>query len=67
MRIALPLSRPVSRLAQPSILRVIALWRSRRALRALSPEQLRDVGISAQQAQAEAARPIWDAPESWTR
>lgn len=67
MRIAL--SRPVSspRLARLSLQRAVALWRSRRALAALDAAQLDDVGISAQQAQAEAQRPLWDAPSSWKR
>ncbi|MCI4662244.1 MAG: DUF1127 domain-containing protein [Neomegalonema sp.] len=34
--------------------------RSRQALAQLSPEQLEDIGLSAEQAKAEAARPFWD-------
>lgn len=49
---------------------LIAIWqawqrrlmtvRSRRALLNLSAEQLRDVGLTEQQARREAWRPIWD-------
>lgn len=67
MRIAL--SRPASspRRARLSLRHAIALWRSRRALAALDAAQLDDVGISAQDAQAEARKPLWDAPASWKR
>jgi uncharacterized protein YjiS (DUF1127 family) len=54
-----------SRPARLSILKVAALWRSRRHLSALTPEQLEDAGITPSQAHAEAARPVWDAPASW--
>lgn len=40
-----------------------ALARSRRALASLTKEQREDIGITARQAQEEAARPFWDAPE----
>ncbi len=65
MRIAL--SQPITQSRRPrlSIRAAIALWRSRRALAALSDEQLHDVGIQHADAQAEAARPIWDAPAQW--
>ncbi len=45
------------------VLRLLTVWRSRRALAALSPEQLRDIGISRTDAAAEARR--WDAPDNW--
>jgi uncharacterized protein YjiS (DUF1127 family) len=65
MRIAL--SRPAhgSRRPRLSLHAAFALWRSRRALAALSAEQLCDVGLRPQDAKAEAARPVWDAPASW--
>ncbi len=44
---------------------MIALWRQRRALARLSPQQLADIGISAQDAKTEAARPMWDVPCHW--
>jgi uncharacterized protein YjiS (DUF1127 family) len=40
-----------------------ALWRSRRALASLTDAQRADVGLSKTQAEAEAERPFWDAPE----
>lgn len=65
MRIALPLTLFAPRRRGLSLLRFIALRRSRRALAALDAAALRDVGISPADAQAEAARPIWDAPAAW--
>ena len=44
-----------------------ALGRQRRDLAGLDAHQLRDIGITAQQAATEAARPVWDAPAHWTR
>ncbi|MGY9030648.1 MAG: DUF1127 domain-containing protein [Rhodobacterales bacterium] len=44
-----------------------ALGRQRRDLAGLDAHQLRDIGITAQQAETEAARPVWDAPSHWTR
>lgn len=41
------------------------LMRSRRALAALEDHLLRDVGLSRQDAQNEAKRPLWDAPSTW--
>lgn len=65
MRIALSSSVPPSSRARLSLRGAIALWRSRRALAGLSDAQLQDVGLSRQDARAEAERPVWDAPESW--
>ena len=48
-----------------SLLSILALWRSRRALAALSAEQLADVGLNARQAHCEAARAPWDVPAHW--
>ncbi|MCD9148908.1 DUF1127 domain-containing protein [Pseudophaeobacter flagellatus] len=44
-----------------------ALLRQRRALKALDAAALEDIGITRQEALTEAARPLWDAPESWRR
>lgn len=44
---------------------LLGLMRSRRALRGLSDAQLQDVGVTREQAQKEAQRPIWDVPETW--
>ncbi|MEH6646031.1 DUF1127 domain-containing protein [Sulfitobacter sp.] len=52
--------------SRPSLLNLLAIWRSRRALASLSENQLQDIGISRPEARTEAARPIWDAPTSWT-
>lgn len=41
-----------------------ALVRTRRALLNLSPQQLRDVGLSEGQALREAWRPIWDTKDA---
>lgn len=65
MRIALPLTALSRRPARLSLRSAIALWRSRRALTALSNDQLSDIGLSRDDAQSEAARPVWDAPASW--
>ena len=65
MRIALSHSIQQSRRPRLSLRSAIALWRSRRALAAFSDEQLNDVGLGHADAQAEAERPIWDAPASW--
>lgn len=41
------------------------LWRQRRALARLDEAALQDIGLSRREAETEARRPIWDAPESW--
>ncbi len=43
----------------------LTLHRSRRDLRDLDAHILRDIGLTPQEAAAEAARPIWDAPAHW--
>ncbi len=47
------------------LLKLVNFWidvaKQRRALAEMSDEQLRDIGIARHQAQAEAARPFWDA------
>ncbi|MGB3279088.1 MAG: DUF1127 domain-containing protein [Pseudorhodobacter sp.] len=43
----------------------LSLGRQRRALARLERHQLRDIGISPNQAHAESTRPIWDAPQHW--
>ncbi|GAA6192013.1 DUF1127 domain-containing protein [Phaeobacter sp. NW0010-22] len=52
-----------------SLLRVLTsahgTWRQRQTLRALDADALKDIGISKSEAQAEAKRPLWDAPETW--
>ncbi len=41
------------------------VWRSRRALTALDDAALKDVGLTRHDATREAARPFWDAPNTW--
>jgi uncharacterized protein YjiS (DUF1127 family) len=42
-----------------------ALWRQRRTLASLDDHMLSDIGLTRAQAQAESARPVWDAPGHW--
>lgn len=44
---------------------IAALARQRRRLATLDAHRLDDLGITAQAAQAEANRPIWDVPANW--
>lgn len=45
----------------------ISLARQRRQLGKLSPDQLKDIGISRDAAQREANRLLWDAPSTWRK
>ena len=45
--------------------RAWALRRQRRLLADLPPEILRDIGVTPDDARAEATRPFWDAPAHW--
>lgn len=53
----------------PSLLRQLTvladLRRQRRALRNLDQHRLEDIGVTAREADREAARPVWDAPGNW--
>lgn len=51
----------------PLLPRLTALWRQRRDLARLDDRALEDIGLSRAQADAEARRPIWDAPDFWRR
>ncbi|MEL6171604.1 MAG: hypothetical protein AAFV87_10680 [Pseudomonadota bacterium] len=53
------------RAIRPSLLSMIALWRSRRALERLDATALRDIGLEREAAEKEAKRPIWDVPANW--
>lgn len=44
---------------------LVAVRHQRRALESLDDAALRDIGISRAEAAREAARPIWDAPDTW--
>ena len=59
---------PKARRAPASLL-VAAMdcWRSRRALARLDSAGLADIGVSAEAARSEQARPLWDVPASWRR
>ncbi len=46
---------------------VLSLHRQRRALARLDARALEDIGITREQAEAEASRPVWDAPEFWQK
>jgi uncharacterized protein YjiS (DUF1127 family) len=46
---------------------LLSLHTSRRRLAALDDHALRDIGLTRDQAAAESARPVWDAPERWRR
>lgn len=48
-----------------SLLTMLSVWRSRRALARLDARALEDVGITAHLARAEAAKPVWDVPATW--
>lgn len=52
---------------RPSLLGLLALWRSRRALARLDARALDDIGLSPREAATEAAKPIWDVPSYWQR
>ncbi len=41
------------------------IWRQRQALKRLDSAALHDIGVTRAQAEVEAGRSVWDAPESW--
>ncbi len=43
------------------------VWGQRRRLKSLGAAALKDIGVTRAQAEAEAARAIWDAPQTWRR
>ena len=45
--------------------RAASLHRQRKQLAGLSNAQLQDIGLTRSQADREARRPVWDAPEIW--
>lgn len=45
--------------------RPASLWRQRNELRHLSDAQLRDIGLTRDQANREARRWFWDVPDQW--
>ena len=44
---------------------VSSLYRSRVRLAQLDDQMLADIGVSRNDAEAEAERPVWDAPNTW--
>jgi uncharacterized protein YjiS (DUF1127 family) len=64
MHIALPAHAPRTRFL-PRVWAALTLHRQRRALLALDQHMLNDIGLTRHQADAEAARPVWDAPQIW--
>lgn len=44
-----------------------ALWRQRQKLKSLDDAALNDIGLTRAQANAEAKRSVWDAPDTWKR
>ena len=58
-----PLRSPSRSLRSP--MQYLEIWRTRRALAALDADALRDIGVSAKAAATEAAKPIWDVPQTW--
>ncbi|WP_420584594.1 DUF1127 domain-containing protein [Ruegeria sp.] len=59
--------KPRRRIGLSVLFDVISLRRQRRTLARLDDRALKDVGITREQAEAEAARSIWDAPEFWQK
>jgi uncharacterized protein YjiS (DUF1127 family) len=41
---------------------MVAVWRQRRALAALDPARLADLGLTEAQVLRESSRPVWDLP-----
>lgn len=60
---------PRLHLPRPGLLarlrRALGLRSSRRALASLDDHMLADIGLTRDEAEREALRPVWDAPESW--
>lgn len=52
---------------QQRLMDLIALRRQRVALANLDDTQLADIGLTRQEADQEAVRPIWDAPSHWSK
>jgi len=63
----LDIARPYRSTRRIGLFDYLALARQRRALARLDDARLHDMGISVDEARAEAARPLWDVPAHWTR
>jgi uncharacterized protein YjiS (DUF1127 family) len=44
---------------------LLDLWRTRQQLKSLDDRALADIGLTRREADAEAARPVWDVPATW--
>ena len=49
------------------LVRAYAAWQQRKRLATLDDATLRDIGLTREQARAEATRPVWNAPAQWLR
>ena len=49
------------------LVQAYAAWQQRKRLATLDDATLRDIGLTREQAQAEATRPVWNAPAQWLR
>lgn len=43
------------------------VWRQRRALAQLDAAALKDIGVTQGEAVQESLKPVWNAPQHWTR
>lgn len=57
--------RPARRGLLRGLLSAVALGRQRARLAHLDPHLLRDIGLTPEEALAEASRPVWDVPPHW--
>ena len=58
---------PKRRFSLSMIRDALSLHRQRKTLARLDARALEDIGVTREQAQAEAARYVWDAPEFWQK
>jgi len=49
------------------IIGMIAIRRQRNALKNLDDHLLRDIGLTRDEAEIEAEKPLWDAPHYWSK
>ncbi|MCG7519286.1 DUF1127 domain-containing protein [Ruegeria sp. Ofav3-42] len=59
--------KPQRRFSLSSLWGALALQRQRQSLARLDDRALEDIGITREQAEAEAARFVWDAPDFWQK
>ncbi|MEX0340066.1 MAG: DUF1127 domain-containing protein [Arenibacterium sp.] len=60
-------SKPRRRFGLTFLRDAMSLGRQRRSLARLDDRALKDIGITREQAEAEASRSVWDAPEFWQK